>query len=101
MKRPSIHQLERMIRDGAADSFNVAFTKHANARMKQRRITRVMVLEALRMGCIKLTPEPDMKFPGVNCRMERLVAGVLVGVVVYVEYPSPGLTVVTVIDLGE
>lgn len=60
-----------------------------------------MVLETLRMGRIQLVPEPDMKFPGLKCRMERLVSGVLVGAVVYVEYPSPDLTVVTVIDLGK
>lgn len=101
MNKPSIHQLERLIRDSAADSHNIAFTKHAGQRMKQRGISRVMVLEALRMGCIKLTPEPDLKFPGLKCRMERLVSGVLVGAVVYVEYPAPDLTIVTVIDLGE
>lgn len=42
-----------------------------------------------------------MRHPGLKCRMERLVAGVLVGAVVYVEHPAPDLTVVTVIDLGE
>lgn len=101
MSQPSIHQLERLIRDSAADSHHIAFTKHASRRMRQRGITRIMVLEALRMGCIKLTPEPDMKFPGLKCRMQRLVSGVLVGAVVYVEYPAPDLTIVTVIDLGE
>lgn len=40
-----------------------------------------------------------MKHPGLMCRMQRLVAGVHVAVVVYVEYPEPGLTVVTVIDV--
>lgn len=101
MKTPSVHQLERLIREGATDSQNIAFTKHARLRMKQRGITNIMVLEALRMGCIKTTPEPDIKFPGLKCRMERLVSGVLVGAVVYVEHPAPGLTVVSVIDLGE
>ena len=33
------------------------------------------------------------------CRMQRLVAGVNVAVVVYVEHPAPDLTVVTVIDV--
>ncbi len=97
---PSIRQLEKLIQSGAADSHHVAFTKHALARMRQRGITRIMVLEALRLGCIHQQPEPDMRHPGVKCRMERLVSGVLVGAVVYLEYPAPGLTVVTVIDLG-
>lgn len=69
--------------------------------MKQRCITHIMVMDVLRMGCIRLTPEPDMKFPGLKCRMERWVSGVLVGAVVYVEYPAPDVTVVTVIDLGD
>jgi hypothetical protein len=98
---PSIHQLERFIRQQAMDSFNVAFTRHAEARMRERHITKVMVLEALRVGRMVRAPEPDMRHPGLKCRMERLVAGVLVGAVVYVEHPAPDLTVVTVIDLGE
>ena len=101
MADPSNHQLERFIRAHAIDSFNVAFTDHARKQMRKRHVTHVMVLEALRMGCIRLQPEPDMRFPGLKCRMERLVSGVLVGAVVYVEYPAPDLTIVTVIDLGE
>lgn len=101
LRGPSNHQLERFIRECAADSFNVAFTKHALKRMKQRKITALMALEALRLGCMTRQPEPDMKHPGLKCRMERLVSGVLVGVEVYVEHPAPDLTVVTVINLGE
>lgn len=101
MQQPSIHQLERLIRASAADTGRVAITRHAITRMKQRGITRTMVLEALRMGCIELTPEPDMRHHGLKCRMQRLVSGVLVGAVVYVEYPAPDLTVITVIDLGK
>jgi hypothetical protein len=51
------------------------------------------------MGKLALPPEPDMKHPGLNCRMQRMVAGIHVAVVVYVEHPAPGLTVVTVIDV--
>lgn len=67
--------------------------------MRQRHITDPMVLETLRQGRLALPPEPDMKHPGLMCRMQRLVAGVHVAVVVYVEHPAPGLTVVTVIDV--
>lgn len=101
MTQPSIHQLERHVRDSAMDTFNIAFTHHASKRMRQRGVTKVMVLEALRMGCIRQIPEPDISAPGLKCKMERLVSGVLVGAVVYVEYPAPELTIVTVIDLGE
>ena len=44
-------------------------------------------------------PEPDIKHVGVKCRMQRFVAGTQVAVVVYLEYPSPDLLVVTVIDV--
>lgn len=98
---PSKHQLERFIRAHALDSHRIAFTAHARKQMRARKVTDAMVLETLRMGCIHLTPEPDMKFTGLKCRMERLVSGVRVGAVVYVEHPTPLLTVVTVIDLGE
>lgn len=101
MTTPSIHQLERFIRDQAQDSFHVGITDHARKRMRQRHITNIMVMEALRLGCIRLPPEPDMRFAGLKCRMERLVSGVLVGAVVYIEHPAPELTIVTVIDLGE
>ena len=46
-------------------------------------------------------PEPDIKHPGLKCRMERLVSGMLVGVEVAVDHPDPDLTVITVINLGE
>lgn len=83
------------------DAFNIAFTHHASKRMRQRGVTKVMVLETLRLGRIRLMPEPNIRYPGLKCRMERFVSGVLVGAVVYVEYPAPDLAVVTVIDLGE
>lgn len=101
LAEPSIHQLERFIRDCAVDSFNIAFTSHATQRMKKRGITNVMVLETLRFGCMRRKPEPDIKYPGLKCRMERLVSGKNVGVEVSVEYPTPDLTIITVINLGE
>jgi hypothetical protein len=67
--------------------------------MQERDINDPMVLDVLRFGRLALPPEPDMKHPGLMCRMQRLVAGVNVAVVVYVEHPAPSLTVVTVIDV--
>jgi hypothetical protein len=64
-----------------------------------RHITDPMLLEALRQGRITLAPEPDIKHPGLKCRMQRFVAGVEVAVVVYVEHPAPDLVVITVIDV--
>lgn len=99
MSVPSQRQLEKHIRESAGSSSNVVFTHHAQQRMRQRHITAPMVMDALRMGKLALPPEPDMKHPGLSCRMQRMVAGIHVAVVVYVEHPAPGLTVVTVIDV--
>ena len=99
MAIPSNRQIEKHIRSSAGDSANVAITYHARTRMRQRQINEQMVLDVLRKGNLVLPPEPDTKHPGVLCRMQRFVAGVTVAVVTYVEYPAPGLTVVTVIDV--
>lgn len=99
MPELSNHQLEKFIQSCAEDSFNVGFTKHAETRMRERYITRAMVLETLRCGCIVRPPEDDA--PGVKCRMERMVSGANVTAVVYVDHPSPHLTVVTVIEIGD
>lgn len=100
MGSPSNRQLEKHIRKSAEDSVNVAWTHHASQRMKQRKITRSMAMEVLAQGVFSRPPEPDMKFPGLKCTMERFVAGVQVAVVVYVEHPAPDLTVITVIDVN-
>ena len=99
MANPSNHQLERHIRQSSAESSNVAFVKHAWAQMRARHVNQAMVMEVLRMGRMRLTPEPDIRFTGLKCRMELFVSGMNVAVVVAVKYPEPGLTVVTVIDI--
>ncbi len=99
MANPSNHQLERHIRQSAAESSNVAFVKHAWNQMCARHVNQAMVMEVLRMGRMYSQPEPDIRFSGLKCRMEQFVSGMNVAVVVAVEYPVPGLTVVTVIDI--
>lgn len=99
MPIPTNQQIERHIRRSAGDSANVALSKHAKVRMRQRGINYSMVLDVLRLGRLALAPEPDMKHSGLLCRMQRFVAGMQVAVVAYVEYPAPDLTVVTVIDI--
>ena len=81
------------------DSANVAFVKHAWSQMRARHVNQPMVMEVLCMGRMHRQPEPDIRFTGLKCRMEHFVSGVNVAVVVAVEYPEPGLTVVTVIDI--
>jgi hypothetical protein len=96
---PSDRQLEQHIRQSAKDSTNVVYTTHARTRMRQRHVNDPMVLEVLRLGSFALPPEPDMRRPGLLCRMQRFVAGMQVAVVVYVEHPATDLVVVTVIDV--
>jgi hypothetical protein len=96
---PSDQQLERHIRKSTQDSSNVAFAKHALSQMRARHINQSMVFEVLRRGRMHKPPEPDIRFAGLKCRMEHFVSGMNVAVVVAVEYPQPGLTVVTVIDI--
>jgi hypothetical protein len=99
MAGPSIQQLEKHIRKCVLDDSNVVFVNHAHQQMRKRLINRPMVMEVLRMGRIHLPPEPDIRFSGLKCRMERFVSGMNVAVVVAVEYPEPSLIVVTVIDI--
>lgn len=99
MAGPSIQQLEKHIRKCASDDSNVVYVHHAHQQMRKRLINRPMVMEVLRMGRIHLPPEPDIRFTGLKCRMERFVSGMNVAVVVAVEYPEPSLIVVTVIDI--
>ena len=98
MVKLSNHQLERHIRQSSAESSNVAFVKHAWDQMRARHVNQAMVMEVLRMGRMHMPPELDIRFSGLKCRMEHFVSGINVAVVVAVEYPQPGLTVVTVID---
>lgn len=85
----------RMIREAATDSARVYLSGHAEKRMRQRRITRVQVLECLRRGQITEGPVLDIK-GNWTCRVERLVAGDQVKVAVAIERRS-NLTVITVI----
>lgn len=93
---------ETLIRHIAGNSGNVFFTRHAEQRMKQRHITRSQVLETLRLGVLRLEPEPDLKTGDVRCRMERLIAGRKIGAVLAVDGPdaSSGV-VVTALVIGE
>ena len=99
MANPSNDQLERHIRQSSADSANVAFVKHALEQMRARHVNQAMAMEVPRMGRMHRPPKPDIRFIGLKCRMEHFVSGMNVAVVVVVEYPEPGLTVVTVIDI--
>lgn len=67
-------QALRLVRAAATDGRRVYFTGHAEARMRQRRITRRQVLACLGKGVIREGPGPDIK-GNWSLRMERWVAG--------------------------
>ena len=77
----------------------MAFVKHALDQMRTRHVNQAMAMQVLRKGRMHKLPEPDIRFSGLKCRMEYFVAGLNVAVVVAVEFPEPGLTVITVIDI--
>lgn len=97
--RLSGSQLERLIAELADDEERVVFTNHALMRMRQRQITRGMVLEVLRRGRLAREPEPNLRFGSLECRMERYVAGHQIGVIAALMDDALSVLVVTVIDV--
>ena len=101
-RKPTKNQWETLIRHLAAESGSVFFTRHALARMRERQITRLQVLEVLQRGVIRLEPEPDIKTGHTLCRMERVITGRNIGVVLALEDASAGAgIVVTALLIGE
>ncbi len=76
---------EKLIRKIAENEGKVFISEHAELRMRQRNITRVVALEVLRKGNINQEPEPDLKTGDMKCALERYVAGHAVKIVVAVE----------------
>lgn len=93
----SKQQLQKHIREESKNTANVAFTKHAQLRMKERHITSPMIFETLRKGKINLMPEINYSKGNIECRMEYFVAGKDVKVVVAVCDENPLLMLITAI----
>lgn len=92
---------EKLIRKIAKDDGSVFLSEHVEVRMRQRKITRGMVLEVLRKGNIHREPEPDIKTGDTKCTMERYVAGEPIGVVVALEnIKSISCLVITAFVIG-
>ena len=96
--RLSAAQIERLIGGLAGEPDRVLFTHHARARMRQRQITRGMVLDVLQRGRLTRKPEPNLRYGTLECRMQRYLAGRQVAAVVAVADDDPLLVVVTVMD---
>lgn len=101
MATPSLPQLQKHIHAHALDTLNVLISKHAKKRMRERHVTLTMVYEVLQQGRMRRPAEPDDRYPGQRCEMLRMVCGVNLAVVVYVNMPKPDLLVITVYDVQE
>ncbi|NHZ37276.1 DUF4258 domain-containing protein [Massilia rubra] len=89
-----MQQLEALIQDESKDTSKLFFTKHVEEQMRSRRITKACVLETLRAGRIKRTPEPNAMKGSIDCKMAHVCAGNRLAVIVAVS-DGPGLIVVT------
>lgn len=92
----SNHQLTRHIQQLAQDTSTVFITVHAKTQMAKRRINVKLAYECLQRGKINRTPEPNLRFGTLECRMERYEAGKHCCVVAALDDESPGLVCVTV-----
>jgi hypothetical protein len=102
MTKLSKAALEKHIRQTARDETSrIIFTKHANARMRERKITMPMALDCLRHGHIRKTPEPNLSKGTTECRMEHYTAGMNIGLVVAVAETDPNLIIVTAMNIGD
>lgn len=91
----------RIIRDAAVDSSRVFLTHHANARMRERRITLAQVLRCLQRGRLSEGPAPDTMKGGWKCTVEHYTAGEQIGVAVGIEsVQASGIVVITVFHVN-
>lgn len=99
MTKFSKKQIERLIRDRAANTANVLMTDHARKRMKERRITLAMVYEVLRKGNLSREPELNLRHGTLECRMERYMEGRDIAVIVGLDVGAEGLPIITVMNI--
>lgn len=92
----SIQQLTRHIRHLAKDTKTIFITPHAKTQMRQRGINVKLVFECLQHGHMVRTPEPNLRFDTLECRMERYEAGKNCCAVVALDDDHPDMVCVTV-----
>jgi len=95
--RLSPPQIQRLIREIAVDTERVVFTHHARIRMRQRHISRGLVLDVLRYGRVSRVPEPNPRFGSLECRIERYSAGRQIAVIAALCDDNPEVLVITMI----
>ena len=89
----------RTIRLRAADSQHVVFLRHAQTRMRSRRIDALQVMRCLQRGIVTEGPYRDIKSGQWRCNLEAKAGGGWLRVVVEIPDEPPLLEVITVIGL--
>lgn len=95
---PSLEGLPReeigeVIRAAVANGCRVDFTRHAEERMRERRVTRVDVFEVLVRGTVRKVEPTDR---GCHATMQHMRGGRALNVPIAVSFRRDGVVVVTV-----
>ena len=80
---------KKLLKEIAEDSSRVFFTRHAEKRMRERKITRTQVVRCLTHGRIVEGPAPSIK-GNMEMRLEVMSAGEIVTTVAALETDSSG-----------
>ena len=72
----------------------------AQLELRIRKTAGDSLLEVLRKGRIRRTPEPNLAKGSMECRMERFVAGSQISVVAAISDEHPNVIVVTAMHTG-
>lgn len=89
-------QLQLHIRRVSQNSSRVFFTMHAQARMLQRSVSDIQVLDCLRSGLMQRPAQIDKVTNLVKCRMEYFGSARNLAVIVGLDDQDPDLLIVTV-----
>jgi hypothetical protein len=100
LAKQSNTQLQRLIHTIACDTANVVVTRHAQQQMAKRKISSPSLFKCLREGLVARQPEQNHKLGTLECRIERLCGGQMIGVIVAVSDEDPTLVVVTAMLVG-
>lgn len=90
------HTYEAHVKDYASVHHMVGFTDHAQHRMKERDVTRRMVLRVLEKGSLAKGPTWNTDYATWEGKMQGVAAGSMVSVVCAIADGQMTVTVVTV-----
>lgn len=82
----------RLLRDIAADSSNVIFTRHARQRMRERKVSPKQVLDCLKLGIVSEPVALDVH-GNWKLTVSHHVAGQQLNVAVAIDVPSRAIII--------